>query len=44
MCGYCVESAYFERAFDCNRDAGAWASTCAPAVAVAVLLAEERHG
>jgi hypothetical protein len=22
MCGYCVESAYFERAFDCNRDAG----------------------
>jgi len=22
MCGYCVECAYFEGAFDCNRDAG----------------------
>ena len=34
----------FADLLDCDRDAGAWASTCAPAVAVAVLLAEERHG
>lgn len=29
---------------DCEPAAAAWAATCAPAVAVALLLAEQRHG